>query len=281
MFVRNGRVRLYYEIRGGEGNPPLLLIRGLARTSEHWRELSDHLGSDFRTIAFDNRGVGRSSTPLPPYTTRQMADDAIRVLDAAGVQRAHVFGISLGGMIAQEVALRHASRVDRLILGCTRAGRRAGTPMSWAAMAAFAGAGRLSPDAAMAHVAPYILSETVRRDRPEVLQEWQRMALLDPPRRIGVFGQMLAVLAHDAVSRLERIRHPTLILTGDADRLIDPSCSRFLERSIPGARFETIAGAGHEFAAEAPRETAEALRRFCLQNVARKAEGSAAPASGS
>jgi pimeloyl-ACP methyl ester carboxylesterase len=267
MIAWNGRVQLRYDVRGSEAAPPLLLIQGLGRPAAHWGTFLDELAEHFRLITFDNRGIGRSSTPLPPYTTRQMADDALAVLDATGTDSAHVFGVSLGGMIAQELAIAAPARVHRLVLGCTRANRRAGTPMSLSAMAAFAVAGALPPDAAMARVAPYILSSEFMKTRPEVLDAWCRTAAQDPPRRVGVIGQIAAVLMHDTRAHLSRIRHPTLILSGDADRLIPPECSRFLQQAVAGSELELLPGAGHDFPVEAPEATTRALRRFLLDDT--------------
>src|SRR5437660_9670044 len=113
-------MRLYWT-GVGEGEP-LLLIMGLGATHEYWQRLTPVLSSRFRTILFDNRGVGLSAVPPGPYAMSEMADDAAEVLDAAGVASAHVFGISMGGMIAQELALGYQARVRSLILGCTSPG---------------------------------------------------------------------------------------------------------------------------------------------------------------
>ena len=144
-------------------------------------------------------------------------------------------------------------------------------------MAAFAVAGALTPDAAMARIAPFILSSDFIKTRPEVLEAWQRTALEDPPRRLGMCGQIAAALTHDSRRRLSRIRHPTLILTGDADRLISPECSRFLQRAVPGSELEVLAGAGHEFPVEAPQATTQALRRFLLNEIETNAGSSVTP----
>ena len=275
MYAWNGRVQLHYLVFGSDAAPPLLLIHGLGRPASHWGDLCEVLAPHFRVIAIDNRGVGRSSTPLPPYTTRQMAEDALAVLRAARVDSAHVFGVSLGGMIAQELALLAPARVRRLVLGCTRASRSAGASMSLSAMAAFAVAGALTPDLAMARIAPFILSSDFIKTRPEVLEAWQRTALDDPPRRLGMCGQIAAALTHDSRQRLSRIRHSTLVLTGDADRLISPECSRFLQRAVPGAELEVLPGAGHEFPVEAPEATTRALRRFLLNETETTADEAA------
>ena len=120
--ARSGDVSLYYESTG-DGPPPVLLIMGLGMNATGWwRTIPELAGAGLRVLAFDNRGVGRSDSAPGPYTIAMMADDAVAILDAAGIDRAHVYGISLGGMIAQAVALEHPDRLERLVLGATTPG---------------------------------------------------------------------------------------------------------------------------------------------------------------
>src|SRR3954454_4831552 len=124
-IVDSGDASLWWD-QSGSGEPPLLLIQGLGYTADMWYRIAPGLAAERRVVVFDNRGVGRSSVPDNPWTVEQMADDAIAVLDAAGGGAAHVFGVSMGGLIAQEVALRQPERVLSLVPGCTHAcGREA------------------------------------------------------------------------------------------------------------------------------------------------------------
>ena len=265
-YAKSGRLRIAYVTQGDPAAPPLLMIRGLGRTSRHWGAILRELVARFRLILMDNRGVGRSSVPLLPFSTRDMADDAARVLDAAGQTSAHVLGISLGGMVAQELVLRHPTRVRRLVLGCTRGGGRLSGPLEWGAIRNLVGPMRYAPERAIRETARVILSPDFLREHPEVVEEWVQIARELPPSRRGVLFQLIAASRHDASDRLASVRHDTLVITGDADRLIDAESSRRIAATIPGARLELLPGAGHDFPTERPRETAELVGAFCLTN---------------
>jgi|SoiMethySBSTD1v2_1073268.scaffolds.fasta_scaffold00828_13 3-oxoadipate enol-lactonase len=264
MYATNGRIRLYYEIAGPAAAPPLVLLRGLGRTVRHWGKLLDLLGDRLRVVVMDNRGVGRSSAPLPPYDTETMATDVLAVLDHASIERTSVFGLSLGGMIAQKLALLRPERVSRLVLGCTRAGGRTGRATSRETLLRLGSAMVLPEARALAHTASVVLSSEFLARHPEVVGEWQRIAREQPTRRRGYLGQIGAALRHDASRDLLRLRVPTLVVSGDADRLIDVENSRHLAQVIPGARLEILSGAGHDLPIERPRELAALLTGFCL-----------------
>jgi pimeloyl-ACP methyl ester carboxylesterase len=265
MYATNGSVRIYYELAGPAGAPPLVLLRGLGRTVRHWGKLLDLLGDRLRILVLDNRGVGKSSAPLPPYETGAMAADVASALDHAGIAQSSVFGLSLGGMIAQKLALQFPERVSRLVLGCTRAGGRTGRATSSATLLRLTAALALPEPLALAHTASVILAPKFLESHPDVVSEWQRIAREQPTRRRGYLGQIGAALRHDSSRDLARLRVPTLVVSGDADRMIDVENSRHLARAIPGARLEILSGAGHDLPLERPEELAELLTEFCLE----------------
>jgi 3-oxoadipate enol-lactonase len=256
--------RLFWERDGRPGAPTLLLVRGLSRSSRYWGELRRKLAQSFHLLVTDNRGVGQSDAPWPPYSTPLLADDLAAILDAAGVGRAHVFGISLGGMIVQELAIRHPARVERLILGCTTPGGPHSVRFPGSTVLALLRAAITPVDRGTRSIAPWILSEETLRLRPEIIEEWIAIARSEPRRRRGFIGQLLAAGRHDAWSRLPSITAPTLVVTGDADRLIHPGNSRLLAERIPGARLHTIVSAGHDFPTDRPDETARVITEFLL-----------------
>ncbi len=209
-------------------------------------------------------GVGFSDAPLPPYTTGSMADDLACVLDAAGAERAHTCGISLGGMIAMQLALRHPHRVDRLVLGCTTAGGRGSTRIPFDALRALlAGAGKPFAQT-LRDTARVVLSDAYAAAHPEVLDQWHAIGASEPPPMRGLVGQLLAGALHDVAGSLDRISAPTLVITGDADRLIPAQNSRYLARAIRGAKLEVFPGAGHDFPTEQPELFRSTLSRFLL-----------------
>ena len=261
-FAIHRGCRLHYDVAGDADAPPLVLIRGLARSARYWGEVARVLERSHRVVCLDNRGVGSSAATLPPYSTALMADDVVAVMDAVGVARAHVFGMSLGGMIAQMVALNHPDRVDRLVLGCTTPGGRRADRGSWRTLAAMVRSGLLRPHAAVRMIAPILLSRDTIEGRPEVLDEWIRIATSERTSRAGLLGQLVAGARHDAYRDLARVASPTLVVTGDADRLIPPVNSRILAARIPGARLVMLPGAGHDFTTDRPAEAAELVGRF-------------------
>src|SRR5512140_3268314 len=146
--------RMYYEEHGS--GFPLLLINGLGSDHLEWLHQLPPFEARFRVVVFDNRGTGMTEIPPGPYTTAEMADDAAALLRALGIARAHVLGVSLGGMIAQEVALRHPDRVNRLVLGCTAPGGELAVRPSPEAMAAFAFAKREDPEGELRRMLPFL-----------------------------------------------------------------------------------------------------------------------------
>ncbi|HJL18131.1 MAG TPA: alpha/beta fold hydrolase [Sandaracinaceae bacterium LLY-WYZ-13_1] len=259
---RRGGQRLYYEIGGRADAPPLLLIRGLSRSSSYWLEYRELLERERRVLVLDNRGVGRSDSPRGVWTTEAMADDAAAVLADSGVQRADVFGISLGGMIAQQLALRHPHRVDRLVLACTTPGGRAARRIEPRALAALARTATMPFDEAIRFSAPWALSEPFLARRPEIVDIWVAIAASEPRSRRGQLGQLWAAARHDASPHLRHLAHPTLLLTGDADRLVSPTNSERLEAALPRASMRTLRGAGHDFPTERPEETRDLVMEF-------------------
>ena len=260
--VRVGDIDVYYEEHGS--GPPLLLIMGLATDSTAWAFQLPEFARHYRAIAFDNRGVGRTSKPAGPYSIHQMADDAAGVMDALGVARAHVLGVSMGGMIAQELALRHPERVSALVLACTFPEPDATVEDRRSFMVGQLGGqvsadGELQIDVAslnpllfVQQMLPAVFNPSfIASDLPKLMQVFAG-ALQYGFSMEAILGQVAAVMGHRATDRLHRIAVPTLVLTGDADQLVAPSNSDILAREIPGAKLVKVPGGSHGFNFETP-----------------------------
>ena len=255
-------IELYYE-ESGTGDP-LLLIMGLAADSTAWMFQVPDFSKRYRTIVFDNRGVGRSSKPPGPYTIHLMADDAVALLDTLDIRRAHVLGVSMGGMIAQELAIRHPDRVRGLVLACTypepdaevERQREFGIQQFGGTVTA-SGEMRidltaLDPLMFFQHLLPRVFNQSfIDSELPRLMQLFAG-ALQYGFSMEAILGQMAAVMGHRATDRLHQIKAPTLVITGDADLLISPGNSDVLARSIPGAKLVKVPGGSHGFNLETP-----------------------------
>lgn len=234
---------LYYEVHGD--GPPLVLLMGIGYDSSLWMlGQVPALSARFRVVILDNRDVGRSSTARGPYTIADMADDLAGLLDALSVERAHVLGLSMGGMIAQEFGLRHANRLDRLVLsGCGAApGRSAVDPIRiWSWLKANDPSGELF----VAEQLRTLFSTGFLRNR-EVVNDTVALLASNPyPVDAEAYArQAQAYLQFDSLDRLRGITAPTLVIVGEQDLLTPPWIVREVAEAIPGARFEVVRGAG-------------------------------------
>jgi pimeloyl-ACP methyl ester carboxylesterase len=256
--ARLADIELHYTERGS--GRPLLLVPGIPAIASDWAPLAERLAGSRRVIAYDNRGSGESGVTPAPYTCAQLAADAIALLDALEIERADVFGMSLGGMIAQELALGWPQRVGRLVLGCTHCGLdHAARPDREAGRAFAMETGDWAER--MRALAPYAFAADAG---PELLGPFIEKKVADVQDPEGYRGQIAAVLAHDTYERLPQIACPTLIVTGDGDRVIPGASSEVLHERIPGSRLEVVAGAGHLFFLERPEESVRLLDEFLL-----------------
>jgi 3-oxoadipate enol-lactonase len=254
-----GDIQLDYE-RSGAGSP-LLLIMGMSGTALHWGEpFLEPLREDFELIAYDHRGVG-ASTPLDgPITIRELAEDAVGLLDALELDSAHVVGISMGGMIAQELALAHPERVRTLTLGCTYCGGESSVLAAPEDLQELTQA-MVSGDRERALRAGFEINISPARVGDEQL--YAHFLEIGNQRAVAVpvvMAQMQACLAHDTNTRLPSLAMPTLVLHGTEDRLIPVQNGRLIASRIPDSRLEIFDGAGHLFFWEQPARAAELVR---------------------
>jgi 3-oxoadipate enol-lactonase len=244
------REDLYWESVGS--GPPVLLIMGLGLSAGAWWRTVPVLARRLRVISFDNRGVGRSPSHTYSYTTEAMADDAASVMDAAGIEDAHVYGISLGGMVAQQLALRHPRRVRSLVLGATHpGGPRAVAPESDVLDFLRRRPDMQHEEAAWASV-PYNYGPRCRRRQGARIAEDIAHRLAHPFPADAYRAQLYAAALHNCHGRLDRVEVPTLVVHGRHDRLIPVANAELLADQIPTARLEILEQSGHLYPTEQP-----------------------------
>jgi pimeloyl-ACP methyl ester carboxylesterase len=257
--VTIGDVEIAYETYG-EG-PPLLMIMGFTGSRHHWLGFERRFADRFRVIAFDNRGVGESGVTRGPYSTAQMAGDALGLLDALDVPRAHVMGVSMGGMIAEELALAAPQRVDRLVLGCTHFGGPNQILPAPGVLETFTRAGKQAAEKTIRDLLELNFTMRFMNEHPEVVDDLVRHGLSARMSPFGFWGQSAAIAGHDVEARLGAITAPTLVIAGDEDRLIPVENSRVLASLLPSASLVELPGIAHMFWVEAPDAAEAAVRR--------------------
>jgi 3-oxoadipate enol-lactonase len=257
LRARNGGVELAYEVLG-EG-PPLLLIQGLGYGGRGWGPTLELLAEDFAAAAFDNRGFGASDAPPGPYSVRELVEDARAVLDAAAFERAHVVAASLGGMVAQELALALPARIDKLVLACTTPGGVASYPMPAQTVSLMLEAPMMPPDMALRRFVENALGEGASEDLVERIVSYRTA---NPPDLGGWQAQAAAGAMHDAFDRIGDIAAPTLVIHGTEDAVVDPRNAELLAERIPGARLELLTGCGHLPFWEEPERFVSLIREF-------------------
>lgn len=262
-YADRGDARIFWESEGS--GPPVLLVMGLGYPGAMWYRLLPFLTDAYRTIRFDNRGVGATGVPPGPYPVETMADDAAAVLDAAGERSAHVVGVSMGGFIAQELCLRHPDRVRSLVLGCTHMNGPEAIPPSPEALQMLVARSSMSPREAAEAAVPFIYAPDTGRDRVE---EDFAVRMREPTSPEGYTNQLQGVLGHGGTfGRLPDIAVPTLVVHGTLDGLVNPANAPVLAARIPGARLALIDGASHLFFTDRTEEAGTVLRSF-LDEVA-------------
>ena len=276
--------RIHYTEQGS--GDPLLLIMGYGLSSDAWAPMLPMLAG-FRAITLDNRGTGGSDPPGELFSIHTMADDAVAVLDASDIERAHVHGVSMGGMIAQALAIGHPRRVATLVLGCTTPApiRFMGDPEDAVRLYHASVLAATDPDAALDQLLPLLFSETFLTDNPTVrdvarlllgsgaLSETTAMAMM------RAMGDMSSGSVFDVADRLGEIDVPTLVQHGTADRLVPVEAGRYLAAGIPGAEYQELEGAGHAYGMERPLESFGRMMDFLRSHPIASTASASGPAA--
>jgi len=247
----------------GDGPSTLVLVMGLGGWSGDWGSyFPAQLAKEHRVVLFDNRGTGTSSRSPGPYSLEQFARDTLAIVDQVAGGRAHLLGVSMGGMIAQLVALEHPRHVEKLVLVSTHCGGpRAALPLPHLLPALFPTPGTPAHAIIRTRLAA-IAAPGWAEKNPELLEERVRSGLHAPTPVRTYRAQLEAIIKSDRYERLDEIDAPTLVVHGDADALVPYANGELLARRIPGARLHTLRGVGHLPMWEAPDETARVVVDF-------------------
>jgi 3-oxoadipate enol-lactonase len=249
-----------HHIRRGAGDP-MLLIQGMSGSHLSWGEpFLAALERDFDVVAYDHRGVGHSAAVTSPFTICDLADDAAALMDLLGWESAHVVGVSMGGMVAQELALRHPERIRTLALGCTYCGGE-GSALTSNEVSGKLAAAMMSGDRERAIATAYEVNVSPGYGADKsAYATFYEMATALPVAVPVIMLQAQAIQAHDTLDRLGEISAPTLVIHGTEDEMLPFSNAVLIASRIPGARLETLDGVGHMFWWEQPERSAEAIR---------------------
>jgi pimeloyl-ACP methyl ester carboxylesterase len=257
-IARLNGIEIYYEEHGDRAAEPVLLIMGQGVTIPLWVRQIPALEERYHVVSFDNRGTGRTSQPEGPYTMEQMSDDAVALLDHLGIESAHIIGQSMGGMIAQYLALRYPDRVRSLVLACTSPRGPDSVDDSPLDM---------TPAAVRERLLKVYTPQFLVNPGPWFGAMWAEH-LRYPATPAGQKGQAHAGIGFDVSDRLPEIHAPTLVITGDADGLVDPANSRILAERIAGAEMRVFEGLRHGFMQEGADEVNAAILDFLARHAA-------------
>jgi 3-oxoadipate enol-lactonase len=263
-YARSGELRIAYELRGMPHwrRPWLVLIQGLGLDRSGWQPVLRKLRRHFRLVLVDNRGSGRSDVSAASFGVADMAADVVAVLDDAGIRRAHVMGVSLGGMVAQELAIDHPERVDALVLVSTTPGWPFAYPMPAVSVQLIAAAGGMTREAALRHHVENALSARSIQRHPGLAERLVALRWSRPEAPGAWAAQAAAGARYAGRLRQTRIRAPTLVVQGADDTVVDPRNGRLLAGRIPDAQLVILPELGHLLFWEEPDAFAGAITSF-------------------
>jgi pimeloyl-ACP methyl ester carboxylesterase len=242
-LARLNGINISYRVEGqGE---PLVMIMGFTAGRSGWMPQIPLFKKYYRVITFDNRGVGRSDKPPGPYSTRMMADDTAKLMDLLGIEKAHIVGFSMGGMIAQELAINYPQRVMKLVLASTYA-RQDETSGDTLEQAKFL---QLTPEKKVGAMVSLAFNKPFYRFTFGLLARVQTM-FTGASGRVGIAAQSEACLKHNTLERLSSITAPTLVIVGTGDRIIKPVSSEVIAGKVPDAKLVKVEGGSHYFSFE-------------------------------
>jgi len=260
--IKVNDINMYYEIHGN--GYPFLLIRGLSSDVYRWPpDFVKETSQFFRVILFDNRGAGRTDKPDIEYSINMMADDTVGLMKLLGIERANVLGFSMGGAIAQEIAINYPERVEKLILCGAGCGGTKSVPISNETRSVLTSNREgLSPEEALRETLPILFPENFIKNNEVKIEEFVKRATLAPIPPYSYRRQLAAALAFDSYDRLKNINTPTLAISGKEDILVPPQNSEILVENIKGAKIRLIENVGHDMFSQEPLLVAKIVLEF-------------------
>jgi pimeloyl-ACP methyl ester carboxylesterase len=265
-FISVGDIRLHYEAYG-EGFP-LLFIGGLSASTRTWAGQILFFKKHYRCIVFDNRGAGLSGKPLGPYTMAKMARDALCLLDRLRIEKTFVFSLSMGGMIALEMARVASPRLGAMLLGCTTAGGKSHISPSPESLSLLMYNAGLNRHEILRMQTPLFFSKRFHAENTRVIEEHYRIQLMAPPQPVHAFNaQLMAIHLFDCSDALGEISVPALVVTGTEDILVPSANSTYLAKHLPNAELVEIPGAGHALHVECRDFLNRAAHRFFQKSL--------------
>jgi len=261
--VHANGIDMYYEICGS--GPPLTLIMGLSCSERQWQWMAPVLAKSFKVVTFDNRGAGRSGKPDMEYSTEMFADDTRALLDALGISRTHLLGVSVGGMIAQRFALKYPEVVDRLVLGCTMPSFSHLPPIP-EDLETLQEAQVVSPEEGTEKMMSLFLSEGFFNEEPKRVAALKEVMMFEKEEQgvEALFMQLGAAREHNTVDEVRYIAAPTLVISGTKDPIARVGNARFLAEQIPGSTLAEISGGYHAFWVERFEEACDIIKKFLV-----------------
>lgn len=262
-IIANG-IEIYYEISGH--GQPLTLIMGLCCSARQWQWMLPLLAESFQVIAFDNRGAGRTGKPDMEYTTDLFAEDTHALLDALGIEQTHIFGASVGGMIAQKFALHYPDKVDRLVLGCTMPNSST-IPPAPNDLQMMQESQLVPLEDGVEMMMRLFVTERFFKEEPDQVAMLREVMMIERKEQgqDALYRQLAAAMKHDTVHELKDITVPTLIIAGTSDRIAPIENSRFLAEQIPNTTLAELSGRYHAFWVEGFEEASDGIVKFLIQ----------------
>lgn len=259
-------VNLYYEVYGS--GEPLLMIEGLGYSTWMWHRQINYFARHFKVIIFDNRGVGDSDKPDYPYTIEMMARDAAGLLKKLGIDKAHVLGVSMGGLIAQQLAILFPQYINKLVLCCTSHGGPNSIPMPKEIIELLNNIDdKMSPEERLEQAMSPAFSPGYMEDNPTEIQQIITWRLEKPTPRNAWLHQFMAATTFNVEDSVGSIDVPVLILSGDQDRVLPVENAYMIQEKIPHSRLKIFPGAGHMFFWEKAQEFNKTVYSFLAGGI--------------